>query len=88
MDLKNYSDGKYTYGDLVLQLVYLNCLFLQVLRIFRPEIPNLIHLLQCACVHFSGAGRSIFISLHQNHSFIEQQLLNRPVLSPKLELCM
>ena len=40
--------------------MYLNCLFLQVLRIFRPEIPNLKHLLQCACVHFSGAGRSIF----------------------------
>ena len=60
MDLKNYSDGKYTYGDKVSQLVYLNCLFLQVLCIFRPEIPNLIHLLQCACVHFSGAGRSIF----------------------------
>ena len=60
MDLKNYSDGKYTYGDIVLQLVYLNCLFLHVLRIFRPEIPNLIHLLQCVCEHFSGAGRSIF----------------------------
>ena len=56
MDLKNYSDGKYTNGDLVLKLVYMNCLFLQVLRIFRPEIPNLIHLLQCACVHFSEAG--------------------------------
>ena len=60
MDLKNYFDEKYTYGDEVLQLVYLNCLFLKVLRIFRPEIPNLIHLLQYACVHFSGAGRSIF----------------------------
>ena len=45
---------------ILMQLDYLNCLFLQVLRIFRPEIPNLIHLLQCACVHFSGAGRSIF----------------------------
>ena len=58
MDLKNYFDAKYTYGDIVLQLVYLNCLFYKVLRIFRPEIPNLKHLLQCAC--FSGAGRSIF----------------------------
>ena len=56
MDLKNYSDGKYTYGDIVLQLVYLNCLVLQVLRIFRPEIPNLIHLLQCGMYAFFGSG--------------------------------
>ena len=56
MDLKNYSDGKYTQGDILMQLDYLNCLFLQVLSIFRPEIPNLIHLLQCVGVHFSGAG--------------------------------
>ena len=45
---------------ILMQLDYPNCLFLKVLRIFKPEIPNLIHLLQCACVHFSGAGRSIF----------------------------
>ena len=73
---------------IVVQLDYLNCLFLQVLRIFRPEIPNLIQLLQCACVHFSGAGRSIFHFFAPNYSFIELQLLNRPVLSPKLELYM
>ena len=60
MDFKNYSDVKYTYGDIVLQLVYLICLFFTGFAYFRPEIPNLIQLLQCACVHFSGAGRSIF----------------------------
>ena len=27
---------------------------------FRPEIPNLIHLLQLTCVPFSGTGRLIF----------------------------
>ena len=27
---------------------------------FRPEIPNLLHLLQFTCVLFSKTGRSIF----------------------------
>ena len=39
------------------------------------------------CISRERVGR-FFISLHQNHSFIEQQLLNLPVLSPKLELYM
>ena len=54
---------------ILMQLDYLNCLFLQVLRIFRSEIPNLIHLLQCACMHFSGAGRSIFHFFAQKSFF-------------------
>ena len=68
---------------ILIQLDYLNCLFLQDLRIFRPEIPNLIHCCNVhVCISRERVGR-FFISLHQNHSFIEQQLLHRPVLSPK-----
>ena len=78
MDLKNYSDGKYTYSDIVMQLDYLNCLFLHVLRSLGQKSLG---------ISREWVGR-FFISLHKNHSFIEQQRLNRHVISPELELYM
>ena len=57
----------------------------KVLRIFRPEIPNLIHLLQFTCVLFSGTGRSIFYFFAPKLRVATFEL---PEFIPKFELYM